>query len=93
MQCTQCKSDIPQDAKFCSRCGTAAPIQVPEPKQIPPIMNVEEAMEFLRVSRATFYQLLSIEKDPLPYFNIGARKRFITDEILEWAKRRTLRAV
>jgi len=77
---------IPLKAKFCPGCGSPV-IQPKEKNQIPAILKANEAMEFLRISRSLFYQLLSRPNDPIPFFPMGSRKRFITDELLAWAKR------
>jgi predicted nucleic acid-binding Zn ribbon protein len=79
--CTNCKADLPKDAKFCSDCGTQVPQEEKGRQKNPAILMPEEAMSFLRISRSTFYQLLGREKDPIPYFPIGRHKRFITEEL------------
>lgn len=86
--CANCKVDLPKGAKFCPDCGAPIPQEEKDSQKNPAILMPEEAMSFLRISRSTFYQLLGREKDPIPYFPIGKHnKRFITEEILAWAKR------
>lgn len=45
------------------------------------ILTVEEACEFLGISRAKLYKL---KKEGLPYYKIGKLIRFNKDTILEW---------
>lgn len=88
MKCSFCKVDINEDAKFCPSCGEKVirHQKVQEFKSVPMIMKMDEAIEFLRVSRSMFYRLL-VEDDPLPFFYVGRDKRFITSELVEWCKR------
>lgn len=91
MKCSSCKSDLNQESKFCPECGTAVPKPVPvqkvsEPKVFPPILNVKEAAEFLTISTPHLYTL--IRNDDLPWFPIGTHKRFLTEELIAWAKKR-----
>lgn len=84
MICTKCKSDLSQDAKFCSSCGLAVPKPVIQEKQsIPDIMTLNEVADFLRTSRWTIYQLLRTSN--LPFFQVGRRKRFLRSEVVKWA--------
>ncbi|WP_238442568.1 helix-turn-helix domain-containing protein [Desulforamulus reducens] len=55
-------------------------------KQFPPVLTVKEVAELLRVSRSTVYEL--IKQGELPYFQIGNKKRFQTEQILQWVARR-----
>ena len=88
MQCLKCQNQLSQNTKFCPECGTEAPkpVVVEAVKQYPPILNVQLASELLTISRAQLYIL--IRDDQLPWFPMGSRKAFITDELLAWAKRR-----
>jgi excisionase family DNA binding protein len=89
MKCAKCETNLANGAKFCAECGTPAPKPEPKPpeqKQYPPIMTVNQTAELLRVSRCQIYVL--IKNDDLPWFPVGTRKRFITDEVIAWSKSR-----
>lgn len=47
----------------------------------------EEAMDFLQISKATFYRLLASEK--LPSLKVGNKNRFIPEQLMAWAKKKT----
>ena len=89
-ECKSCKTKVSDATKFCPECGK--PIPKPEPKleqnvkPMPTIMTVQQVAEFLKVSKPTVYLL--IREHNLPWFPIGQCKRFITDEIIQWAKTR-----
>jgi excisionase family DNA binding protein len=87
MNCKYCNADIPENVKFCPECGKASPMPDPEPEPqvqfIPPIMTIEEVAKFLKVSKPTVYNLI---RKGMPWFPVGGHRRFITDEIVEWAK-------
>lgn len=89
MQCSFCPASIPDGAKFCPECGKQQPVIVPkeEAKAIPPILKIDEAAELLRISRSYLYRLLARPDDPVPWFPLGKSKRFITEELLAWARR------
>ncbi|MDD4601591.1 hypothetical protein SDC9_04175 [bioreactor metagenome] len=90
MKCLKCQNELAQNIKFCPECGTEVPKPLPKPneiKQFPPILNANLAAEFLTISRAQLYML--IREDALPWFPMGARKAFITDELIAWAKKRS----
>lgn len=78
--------DIP---KFCPHCGKPVPKVEPpfmasEAKPPPTIMTVQEIASFLHISKPTVYQL--IKEGGLPWFALGQHKRFITEEVIQWAK-------
>lgn len=85
MICKHCKTELPDGAKFCLGCGKPAPQpkQVQQVKQIPPILTVNEAAELLKISRWKIYDLL--KNNEIPFFTVGQRKRFVTNQLLEWA--------
>lgn len=93
MKCAFCHALIPEKSKFCPECGQKHIVVQEEQKvkEIPPILMVEEAAELLRVSKSMFYELLALPNDPVPWFPIGKHKRFITEELLAWAKRNQVR--
>ncbi len=90
MKCISCKAEIKEDAKFCPECGNKVIVvqKVQEIKNVPMIMKAAEAMEFLRMSRRMFYNFLSDKHNPIPFFLVGQDKRFITSELINWAKSR-----
>jgi excisionase family DNA binding protein len=88
--CKECNAKLSAANKFCPECGNPVPKEEPkvqEIKQFPPIMTLNQAAEFLGVSKCHMYSL--IKKDGLPWFPLGASKRFITDELISWAKKRS----
>lgn len=48
------------------------------------IMNVDEAAEFLRISKNNLYQLKA--RKQVPYHNVGERLVFLKSELIEWVK-------
>lgn len=85
MNCVACKTEISDKAKFCPECGKPAP--KPEPKEeavekMPMVLTTTEAMKFLKISKWKIYDL--INKNEIPYRNIGNRKRFLTNELIKW---------
>lgn len=93
MKCLKCETNLAENIKFCPECGTPAPKPVPIPvaqekKEFPPIMTLDQAAEFLKVSRCLVYKLIKFEG--LPWFPLGpgSRKRFLTDELLAWSRSR-----
>lgn len=88
MNC-KCGTEIPTKAKFCPECGASAPIpevkvEIQPIKQVAHILTVKEATEFLKISRSKLYEL--INKNEIPWFPVGSHKRFLTQELLEWAR-------
>ncbi|WP_110954746.1 zinc-ribbon domain-containing protein [Anaerosinus massiliensis] len=88
MQCTFCKKEIEDNVKFCPECGEKVIVmqELQKQQEVPMIMVTEELMRFIKVSRSMLYKLLAID-DPIPFFFVGSDKRFITSEVIEWAKR------
>ena len=91
MKCKKCSHILSKNTKFCPECGTPVPQPQPEPKSqeikvFPPILTVEQAAKFLSISRCQLYVL--IRNEGLPWFTVGAHKRFITDELIAWSKKR-----
>jgi len=92
LKCEKCGIHLTEGINFCSECGT--PVPKPQPKvqdiqgkrEFPPILTVDLAAEFLCVTRCHIYTL--IKTDGLPWFQMGKSKRFITDELINWAKSR-----
>lgn len=66
--------------------------KVPEPPeqiestQFPPMLTVELLARLLFISKTSVYEL--INKEGLPWVPILKQKRFVTSEVLEWAKRK-----
>ena len=89
MQCAYCKNKIKNNVKFCPECGQKVIVvqEIQELQEVPLVMKVGEVIGLLRTSRTMFYKLLALENDPIPFFPLGSDKRFITSEVLEWAKR------
>lgn len=96
--CKGCNAKLSEAHKFCPECGKPVPKEVPkvqivqEVKQFPPILTIDLAAEFLKVSKCHIYTLIDYEG--LPWFPLGPgnRKRFLTDELLSWAKNRSKEA-
>lgn len=102
MTCNKCKIDVPEGAKFCPNCGKK--VYRPKPKsdvpilpdevnkvviQFPPVINVKECAQLLRVSNSLVYEL--VYQNKIPHFRLqtkGKQKpiRFDTKEVLDWAK-------
>jgi len=85
-----CGAKIPIKAKFCPECGIPAPvpeskIEIHPIKQVPHILTVGEASAFLRISRSKLYELISTNS--IPWFSVGSHKRFLTQELLDWARK------
>lgn len=85
----KCGAKIPLKAKFCPECGTVAPvietkIEMQPIKQVAHILTVGEAADFLKISKSKLYELISQNK--IPWFPVGSHKRFLTQELLDWAK-------
>jgi excisionase family DNA binding protein len=51
------------------------------------LWNMEEAMEYLGVSRSAFYRLMAIEN--LPSLKVGGKLRFIPEQLQAWAKKKS----
>ncbi len=47
---------------------------------------IGEAAILLKISRSKIYELISC--DEIPWFPVGSHKRFLTQELLNWAKNR-----
>lgn len=94
MECKKCGTALTINSKFCTECGTPVPKQeekkVQEKKEFPPILTINQAAEFLSVSRCQIYKLIDFEG--LPWFPLGpgSRKRFLTDELILWSKNRQI---
>jgi len=91
MNC-KCGAKIPAKAKFCPECGCSAPIpdikvEIQPIKQVAHILTVQEASEFLKISSSKLYEL--INENDIPWFPVGSHKRFLTQELLDWARSRT----
>ena len=90
MECKSCKTKVQNSTKFCPECGKPIPKEEPKPVEIKPtpptpaIMTIQQLAEFLNVSKPTVYYL--IKENGLPWFPIGQHKRFITEEVIQWAK-------
>jgi len=50
------------------------------------LLNVDEACEFLSISRTKLYDL---KKEGMPYIKLGNTIRFDKDQILEWVRQFT----
>lgn len=91
MQC-KCGAAIPPKAKFCPECGISAPvetkIEIQPIKQVSHILTVNEASELLKISNSKLYELIS--RKEIPWFPVGSHKRFLTQELLDWAKNRSV---
>ena len=89
MNCKHCKTIISEKAKFCPECGKPVPKPEPKPEpqteQAPPIMSVKQIASFLGISNPTVYRLI---REGMPWFPVGGHKRFIRDEVVQWAKSR-----
>ena len=87
--CLECHTELSTKAKFCFECGMPAPKPKPletKVRDFPAIMTVNEAAEFLKISRWKLYDL--VKKKELPYFPVGSHKRFLTNKLVEWAESR-----
>ena len=62
--------------------------KVSEAKQL---LTVEEAASFLCVSKSWIFKLTSARS--IPHIKLGARTVFDRDELLSWARARTVRAI
>lgn len=51
------------------------------------LWTTDEARDFLQISKATFYRLIATEK--LPSLRIGSQTRFIPEQLMAWAKKKT----
>ena len=56
--------------------------QPPDPYGLPPVLTVDEAAEFLRVSAKTVYA--AVKAKELPGRRVGKRVVFLRDALLEW---------
>lgn len=90
MKCPKCKNILTKSAKFCHECGAAAPVPVPV-KQEPTSsgLTVKQAAKYMKCSRDKLYRLINTQG--LPYYEFGARKRFLPSELDEWEKSRQIR--
>ena len=89
MKCEKCKTILAENIKFCPECGTPAPkpIAIPkvqEKKELPPILTMDQAAEFLGISRCQLY--IVIRTQGVPWFPVGSSKRFLAEELINWAK-------
>lgn len=48
------------------------------------ILDTDQAVEFLKLSKTRIYQLKALEK--IPYHTIGDKILFIKDELIEWVR-------
>lgn len=89
LKCHFCNAEIKINAKFCPECGQKVVIiQQAQPQQVVKmILTIDGAADFLSVSKPTIYKLMSLKSNPLPFFPMCSDKRFITSEIIEWAKK------
>ncbi len=96
LNCPACHTELNMNSKFCPECGKPVPKPEPEPqiskaeepKYYPPIMTIDQTADFLHISRCNVYTL--INKEGLPWFPLGRDKRFLADEVLQWAKGRQI---
>jgi excisionase family DNA binding protein len=58
------------------------PEMIGQPKQVSPVVTVNEICAYLQIHRATLYRL--IKGGRIPYFRIGSDYRFTREEIDEW---------
>ncbi|GAB6181719.1 hypothetical protein JCM14036_30380 [Desulfotomaculum defluvii] len=91
MKC-KCGVEVLEGSKFCPECGSKLPKpKAPVPKiadelvidKVPPVINAKETAILLRISLWMVYELVKQEK--IPYFTVGKRKLFRTQELLAWA--------
>lgn len=91
MNC-KCGFELPDDANFCPSCGKRMPRPKPplpeiagtlSIRQVEPILTAKEAASLLRISEWMVYELVRQKK--IPHFQVGNRKRFRAQELLEWA--------
>lgn len=89
MKCHSCNTELKGKTKFCPECGEKVLIvqEVEQPQTVKMILKFAEAADFLRISKPTLYDLLNDPENPIPYLPIKADKRFITSELIEWAKK------
>lgn len=90
INCLNCRTELSTKSKFCPECGKPVPKpKLPETKlkECPPIMTVNEAAAFLKISRWKLYDL--VKKNQLPCFPVGCHKRFLTSKLIEWAEKQT----
>lgn len=52
-------------------------------------MTVDEAADFLRISRWQIYKLMRFNE--IPFSFVGQRKRFVTEILIEWLKENAVR--
>jgi excisionase family DNA binding protein len=88
----KCGASIPVKAKFCSEYGSSVPVpeikyKVLPIKQVSHILTVNGASGFLKISKSKLYELIS--RNEIPWFPVGTHKRFLTQELLDWAKKRS----
>lgn len=48
------------------------------------VLNLEELLELLSISRSKFYEL---KKEGIPYYKIGKTIRFNRTKVLEWLEK------
>lgn len=93
--CPRCETEGTPGSRYCQYCGTKLKFQrfnlresekQPNIKQFPPVLTVKETAELLRISRSTVYEL--IKQGEIPFFQIGNKKRFRTEQVLNWAAER-----
>jgi excisionase family DNA binding protein len=68
----------------CTVCGSQDSLPANDPS--PPIINVPEAADFLRVSKATIYDM--VHKRTVPFRKHGSRVVFSREELMDWSNRR-----
>lgn len=93
MSC-KCGAKIQNKAKFCSECGCSVPVpelnvEIQPIKQVAHVLTVSEAADFLKISTSKLYELIS--RNEIPWFPVGSHKRFLTQELLDWAKNKIKR--
>jgi excisionase family DNA binding protein len=86
--CLNCKTKLPENAKFCPDCGAKAPeiepvTQASDPlRGYPPVLEPKQVAEILGIGLCRLYE--HFRAGDIPAKKLGRRWRISTRKFFEW---------